>query len=72
MKLFLNYLKQSRYDFCNFINKQPWDKNLRKESENFLIAFDNSVNKIEEIKDLREKIKDSEEFCKAFDLLIKK
>lgn len=43
---FLKYLKSAKDDFVNAINRRQWNSELRGEAENFVIAFDQLMDKI--------------------------
>jgi hypothetical protein len=43
---FIEYAVNARLDFCSFINSRQWESELRTESENLIIAYDQIVERL--------------------------
>lgn len=60
MNDFLKYLKEAKADFVDEVNRQNWDKDLRKNAENLIIAYDQVYHKYKDLLENNQLIKLSE------------
>lgn len=49
METFEDYLIEARNEFCAKINEQDWNTELRMVAENFLITYDQTVERYKQV-----------------------